>query len=120
MIEQLIFQRGEPIICGDLVEAGTLEAGHTMRARMKLEDQTMRGIMPGDSVATVTPAFTTTRVAATADFEEHFLHSLTAAQTATIAAGDYLFDRTLLLDGVEVSTTEPIRIVLNNSASGAT
>ena len=116
-LAQYIFQRGEPVVLADLVESGTLLAGHTMRARMKPVAPQHRDLMPGAGVAAVVPVFTSERVAASGAVPAHFLHSLTPAQSAQVAAGEYLFDSSLLLDGVVQQTSEPVRIVLRDAAS---
>ena len=99
---------------------GVALVGHTMRARMKPEDPRARGIMPGDAVPAVAPGFTSSFAAAGGPGgEDAWLHSLSAAQSLTVAAGDYLFDSSLLLDGTVVWTSDPVRIVLRNAASAS-
>ena len=112
---QYIFQRGEPITLGDRIEAGTPDAGHTMRARMKLAAPQHPNVMPGG--AAVSPGFSSTFVAASGGAAAYWLHSLTAEQSLTLVAGEYLFDSSLLLAGVTVWTSDPVRIVLRESAS---
>lgn len=115
---QYTFQRGEPIQFGDRVESGDILGGHTMRARMKPAEPQLRDRMPGDAVPVVSPAFTTTFVAAAGDEPAHWLHSLSAAQSLAVAAGEYLADSALLLDGAVVWISDPVRIVLREAASG--
>lgn len=114
---QYTFHRGEPIALGDRLEGGAVLGGHTMRARMKPVAAQHRDLMPPPAVPAVTPAFSTTFVAAAGATAAYWLHSLTAAQSAGVAAGEYLFDSSLLLDGVTVWTSEPVRIVLRDAAS---
>lgn len=114
-----VFQRGEPIVFGDRVESGAVLAGHTMRARMKPVRATMGESMPGDNVATVTPPFATVFTAAAGAEPAFWLHGLTAAQSLAIPAGGYLADSALLLNGVVVAITDPVRIVIREAASGA-
>ena len=113
------FCRGEPIVLGDRVESGAVLAGHTMRARMKPVQPTLRERMPGDAVPAVSPPFATSFVAAAGADPAQWLHTLTAAQSLALAAGEYLFDSTLLLTGVAVDTSDPVRIVLREAASAA-
>lgn len=114
---QYTFHRGEPIALGDRLEGGALLSGHTMRARMKPVAAQHRDLMPGPPVPAVVPGFSTVLVAAAGPAPAQWLHSLTAAQSAGLAAGEYLFDSSLLLDGGVVWTSEPVRIVLRNAAS---
>ena len=116
---QYTFHRGEPIVLGDRIEAGAVLAGHTMRARMKPVAPQHRDLMPGNGVAVVSPAFATTFVAASGADPAHWLHSLSGDQSLTIAAGEYLADSSLLLDGEVVQTSDPVRIVLREAASSA-
>ncbi len=118
-LTQYTFQRGEPIAFGDLIESGTVLPGHSMRARMKPVQPQHRDVMPGDSVAVVSPGFASAFVAAGGPGgTDAWLHSLTAAQSGALAAGEYLADSSLLLDGAVVWTSDPVRIVIRNSASG--
>lgn len=119
-ITQYTFQRGEPIAIGDRLESGAVLGGHTMRARMKPVVLAQRDLMPGPAVAVVTPGFTTAFVAAAGAVPAFWLHSLTAAQSADLSAGEYLADSSLLLDGVVIETSEPVRIVLRDAASAVT
>ena len=119
-LAQYIFQRGEPIAIGDRLESGTILGGHTMRARMKRVVEARRDLMPGPEVANISPGFTTSFVAAAGADAAYWLHSLTAAQSATLSAGEYLADSSLLLDGVVIETSEPVRIVLRDAASAVT
>lgn len=114
---QYTFHRGEPIALGDRLESGALLGGHTMRARMKPAAAQHRDLMPPPAVPAVTPGFSTAFVAAAGAAAAYWLHSLTALQSAGLAAGEYLFDSSLLLDGVTVWTSEPVRIVLRDAAS---
>lgn len=112
------FQRGEPVVFGDRIESGDLLAGHSMRARMKPVLGSASPVMPGDAVDNVSPAFTTSFVAAVGDEAAQFLHSLSAAQSLTLDAGFYLADSALLLDDVVTAITDPVLIVIHESASG--
>lgn len=112
-----IGRRGEPFAFGDRVESGTLLPGHSMRARMKPTLAGSRDEMPGDAVAAVVPPFATNFVAAVGAVPASYVHSLTAVQTQTIAAGEYLADSSLLFDNVVVWTSEPVRIVVREAAS---
>ena len=111
------FHRGEPLAFGDRVESGTVLAGHTMRARMKWVPLGDR--MPGDEVPLVSPALVTTFVPAAGAEPAYWLHSLSEAQTWALAAGGYLADTALLLGGVVIMITDPVRIMLLNSATGS-
>ena len=112
---QYIFQRGEPIALGNRIEAGTPDPAHTMRARMKPAAPQHRDVMPGGPA--VSPAFTTTFVAAVGAAPAYWLHSLTAAQSLALAAGEYLADSSLLLGNMTIWISDPVRIVLRESAS---
>ena len=112
------FRRGEPVAFGDRVESGSVLAGHAMRARMKPTLPGSRDRMPGDDVPVTTPGFSTGFVAASGGAAAYWLHGLTAAQSRALPAGQYLADSALLLDGVVVAITEPVRIVLLEAASG--
>ena len=118
-LTQYRFQRGEPIVLGDRVESGTVEGGHSMRARMKPVPRNARDEMPGDSVATTSPAFTSTLTPVDGETAAFWLHSLTAAQSLEIAAGEYLFDSSLLLDGTVLQTSDPVRVIVTEAASAA-
>jgi hypothetical protein len=115
-LQTYTFRRGEPVAFGDRVEGGAVLAGHSMRARMKPLAQGER--MPGDEVALTSPALATVFVAAVGEAAAYWLHSLTAAQSLAVPAGRYLADSALMLDGVAIVVTEPVVIVLLNSASG--
>lgn len=114
---QYIFHRGEPIAFGDRLESGAVLGGHTMRARMKPVQPQHRDLMPGAGVVVVTPGFSTVFVAEAGASAAYWLHSLTAAQSAGLPAGEYLADSSLLLSGTVVWTSEPVRIVLRDAAS---
>ncbi len=113
------FQRGEPISIVDIIDMGTLLAGHTMRARMKPANRNNLGVMPGEEVPVVSPVFTSVLVPEAGAEKVRFIHSLTAAQSLQISAGRYLFDSAMLLDGVVQMITDPSIIIIENSASGS-
>lgn len=117
-IETYSFQRGEPIALGDLIESGAA-AGFTMRARMKPEDPRNKGIMPATEPAI--GGFASTFVAGGGpDGADAWLHAKPAAESLALAAGDYLFDSSLLdAGGAVVWTSEPVRLALRNAASAA-
>ena len=112
------FRRGEPVAVGDMVISGDILAGHSMRARMKPAPVNGSMTMPGDEVAVTTPPFASVFVTAAGPVAAHYLHSLTAAQSLTLDDGAYLFDSSLLLDGIVLHTSEPVKIIIRNSASG--
>ena len=116
---QYAYQRGEPIVFGDRVAAGAVLAGHSMRARMKPAAIQHRDTMPGSAVPAVTPGFASILVPAAGLEPAHWLHSLSAAQSLTVPAGEYLADSSLLLDGTVQQTSEPVRIVIREAASAA-
>jgi hypothetical protein len=116
-VKPYIMRRGEPFAFGDRVESGTLLPGHSMRARMKPVAVGSRDVMPGDAVPAVDPPFTTSFVAAVGADPASFVHSLSAAQTVLITADEYLADSSLLLDGVVVWTSDPVRISVRAAAS---
>jgi hypothetical protein len=117
-MERYVFQRGEPIILGDRVVSGTLPVGHSMRARMKRVSANTN-VMPGDDVLPVTQPFVSSFVPEAGSIAAHYLHSMSAADSAVLAEGDYLFDSSLLINGAVAETSDPVRITLRNSASGA-
>ena len=108
------FRRGAPVQIAQLVSTGELEAGHSVRARMKPYTPETPDEMPGDGVANVSPAFTSQIVAGT---PQSIVHTLSAADSAQVPAGKYIFDTSILLDGVVISTSAPEMIVMQNSAS---
>jgi hypothetical protein len=108
------FRRGAPVQIAQLVTTGTLETGHSARARMKPYIPERPEEMPGDDVANVSPAFTSTILAGT---PQSIVHTLFANESAEIPAGKYIFDTSILLDGVVISTSAPEMIVMQNSAS---
>ncbi|RDV06443.1 hypothetical protein DXH95_03175 [Sphingorhabdus pulchriflava] len=112
-----VFHRGQRIALADRVEEGTIEPGYSMRARMKPVQAHIRNLMPGDSVAAASPAFTSTFVPAAGGQPASWVHALTAAESRQIAAGEYLFDSSLLLDNEVIWTSEPVRLILRESAS---
>ena len=114
---QYIFHRGEPIAFGDRIESGAVLGGHSMRARMKPVQPQHRDLMPGPGVLAVMPRFGTVFVAEAGASAAYWLHSLTAAESAGLAAGDYLADSALLLGNAVVWISEPVRIVLRDAAS---
>ena len=116
-LTRYIFYWGEPIIIGDRVESGNVLPGHSMRARMKPAQAHDSSRMPGDNIPIVAPGFVTTFVAAAGDVAAHWLHTLSADVSAELPAGEYLADSALLLNGDVISVSDPVRIVLHNSAS---
>lgn len=108
------FRRGAPVQIAQLVTTGTLGSGHTARARMKPYIPERPDEMPGDEVGSVSPAFTSAIVAGT---PQSIVHTLLANESAAIPAGKYIFDTSILLDGVVITTSEPEMIVMQNSAS---
>lgn len=116
-LAQYTFQRGEPIVLGDRVESGTVLGGHTMRARMKPAAAQARETMPGSGVPVVSPGFTSSFVPAAGAVLAHWLHSLSAVQSLSVPAGEYLFDSSLLDTGVVVQTSDPVRVIVREAAS---
>lgn len=111
------FQRGEPASLIERVKEGGLPASHSMKARMKPAPIGGNSEMPGDAVPTVTPAWASVFVPAGGGEPDHYLHTLTAAQTLLIAKGNYLFDSSLWAAGTILQMREPVIIKFKNAAS---
>lgn len=108
------FRRGAPVQIAQLVTTGTLGGSHSARARMKPYIPERPDEMPGDDVSNVAPPFTSAIVAGA---PQSIVHTLTAAESAQIPAGKYIFDTSILLDGIVIVTSAPEMIVMQNSAS---
>lgn len=117
-MQQYTFRRGAPVMLGDRIEdaLGADPADFTMRARMRALSLAQRDAMPSADGCTAVH-FSTTYVPATESTKGSWLHSLSAEQSAALSAGQYLFDSTLLRGGAAVWTSDPVRIVITESAS---
>ena len=108
------FRRGAPVQITQLISNGNLTENHSIRARMKPYFPVKPDEMPGNSVANVTPVFNSSIVQGT---PQSIIHTLSAQESAQIPAGKYIFDMSILLNGVVVATSAPEMIIMQNSAS---
>jgi hypothetical protein len=115
MTPAYIYQRGEPIAYALRVKSGD-PSGYTVSAKLKPVGPNVTAV-PDQAVASAAE-FQVNFVAASGGVPAHWLLTIDAATARALPGNRYIADEKLTFGGVAVKVTEPVVIVIKNSASG--